>query len=61
MQMDDIVAAFKAFAYFNYLHLEARDGLVKTSIRYSEQYDFKSLASICESLSLLGYENHTLL
>jgi len=35
LQMPDVVGAFKAYAYFKYLHMEARDGLVKTSIRNS--------------------------
>jgi hypothetical protein len=61
LQMADVVNACKAFAYFDYLNLPARDGLVKQAIRNSQEYDFKSLASICESLSLLNYENKTLL
>jgi len=59
--MGDVVNACKAFAYFDYLNLPTRDGLVKQAIRNSQEYDFKSLASICESLSTLRYENKTLL
>jgi len=29
LQMQDVVSTFKAFAYFDYLNLPARDGLVK--------------------------------
>ena len=31
----DLVNIFKAYAYFDYLHIETRDGLVKTAIRNS--------------------------
>lgn len=59
--MDEVVGSIQAFAHFNYLNLPARDGLVKTTIRNSQEYSFKALASICESLARLNYENHTLL
>jgi hypothetical protein len=61
LEMTDVVSAMKAFAYFDYLNLPARDSMVKQAIRNSQQYDFKSLASVCESLRILGYENKTLL
>ena len=59
--MDDVVSVLKAYAYFDYLDMPARDGLVKTAIRNSESYNFKSLASICDSLARLEYPNKTLL
>ena len=43
----DIVKVFKAMAHFDYLNLEARDALLKTTIRNSQQYTFSSLAEIC--------------
>ena len=58
---DDIVKVFKAFAHFDYLNLEARDALLKTTIRNSQNYSFASLAEICQSLTRLGFENQTLL
>ena len=57
----DLVNIFKAYAHFDYLHIETRDGLVKTAIRNSQEYTFDSLASICESLSIINYDNKTLL
>lgn len=59
--MDEVVGSLQAYAHFNYLNLPARDGLVKTAIRNSQEYSFKALASICESLARLDYENKTLL
>lgn len=38
-----------------------KDELVKLAIRNSQEYDFKSLASISESLSILNCENKVFL
>jgi hypothetical protein len=48
---DEIVQVFKAFAHFNYINLEARDALLKTTIRNSQEFQFSSLADICQSLA----------
>lgn len=61
LDMNDVVSVLKAYTYFDHLDMAARDGLVKTSIRNSEHYNFKSLASICDSLARLNYHNQTLL
>lgn len=61
MDRKDVVNCLKAYAYFDYLDMPVRDSLVKTTIHSSQNYDFKSLANICESLAQLEYENKTLL
>ena len=61
LQMNEVVGSLKAMAHFDYLDIPARDGLVKTAIRNSQEYSFKGLASICESLAMLRHENKTIL
>lgn len=40
LHMDDAVSIMKAWAYFGYLNLDARDAVVKTVIRNSDEYNF---------------------
>lgn len=52
--MDDVVNSFKALSYFGELSLSTKEALLKTAIRYSQEYTFKSLADILESLTVAG-------
>jgi hypothetical protein len=43
----EVVDCLKTYAHFNFLDLDARDALVKNSLRNSQNYSFKSMAEIC--------------
>jgi hypothetical protein len=48
-------------AFFNYVHLNAKENLLKNVMENSNEWDFDSLSQICYSLSKLNDDNTTVL
>jgi hypothetical protein len=48
-------------AFFNYVHLNAKENLLKNVMENSNEWDFDSLSQICCSLSKLNDDNTTVL